>query len=108
MKLWLEKDNALVVSAWRVRLLEAVAETGSLSEAASRLGVHFRVAWGKLHQMEQRLGVKLVETKVGGAGGGGSRLTPEGMELVQRFHALDEACQQALGQRFAEIFPSEG
>lgn len=35
-KLWLEIDGRIALSDWRVRLLEAVGETGSLKAAAAR------------------------------------------------------------------------
>jgi molybdate transport system regulatory protein len=107
MKLWLEIEGELVISAWRVQLLEAVAETGSLSEAANRLGVHFRIAWGKVREMEQRLGVKLVETHTGGVGGGGSRLTPAGVELVRKYRQLNEEVCAEVERRFSALFPAE-
>lgn len=36
-KLWVEQDGKLVLSDYRVRLLELIDETGSLAEAAGRL-----------------------------------------------------------------------
>ena len=62
---WIEKDGKVVLSTWRVRLLEAVDETGSISAAASKMGVSYRRAWEKIHECEERLGEKLVETQVG-------------------------------------------
>jgi len=32
--LWLERDGKVVLSAWRIRLLEAIEETGSITAAA--------------------------------------------------------------------------
>ncbi len=55
-----------------------VAETGSLAEAARRMGLSYRRAWGKISEIETNLGVRLVETEVGGAGGGSTHLTPVG------------------------------
>lgn len=106
-KLWIEEDEKLIFSGWRAELLEAIEETGSLSEAASRLKIHFRSAWGRVHEMEQRLGVKLVETRVGGAGGGGARLTPAGSDLLRRYRQLDADLAAEVERRFAELFPVE-
>src|SRR5512142_2622810 len=92
-KLWIEKDDELVFSGWRALLLETIAEAGSLSEAAERLGVHYRIAWGKVHQRERRLGVKRVEGRAGGAGGGGAALPPAGQEYVRRYRQLQEGLQ---------------
>ena len=43
--LWLEKNDEVVLSTWRVALLRAVADTGSISAAAERTKVQYRTAW---------------------------------------------------------------
>ncbi len=103
-KLWLEKDGELVFSGWRALLLETIAETGSLSEAAARLRVHYRIAWGKVRQMERRLGVKLVEAHAGGVGGGGAVLTPAACELVRKYRELNRAAQAEVEREFQRLF----
>lgn len=107
LKLWIEKDGELVLSDWRIKLLEAVAETGSLSEAAQRLGVHYRIAWEKVRRMEQRLGEKVLESHSGGVGGGGAKLTPYGLELCRKYRQLREDLDEKVEGRFAEVFGSE-
>jgi molybdate transport system regulatory protein len=101
---WLERDGQVVLSEWRVALLEAVADTGSISAAAARQGVHFRVAWRKLQEMEARLGTKLTERTTGGPRGGGTRLTPEGLDCVRRFRQVTAGLQDLIAQRCAEAF----
>ena len=56
---WIEESGQVVLSTWRVKLLEAVAETGSISAAAAKMGISYRRAWDKIHESEERLGVKL-------------------------------------------------
>ncbi|MHB1133533.1 MAG: winged helix-turn-helix domain-containing protein [Chloroflexota bacterium] len=104
MKLWIEKDGQLVFSDWRAELLHAIDECGSLSEAANRLGVHYRIAWEKLRRAESRLGYKLVEGHAGGAGGGGAQLTPAGRDLLAKFERLNQGLTQEVEQRFAALF----
>jgi molybdate transport system regulatory protein len=58
---WIENNGKVVLSEWRVALLEAVERTGSIRAAADQQGVHFRVAWRKLQEMEEGLGVKLTD-----------------------------------------------
>jgi molybdate transport system regulatory protein len=82
---WLEQDGQVVLSPWRVSLLQAIEATGSISAAARRMGVQYRCAWDKLDEMEAGLGVTLVERHVGGPDGGGSQLTQEGSAYVARF-----------------------
>jgi len=104
IKLWVEQDGKLVLSDYRVRLLEFIEETGSLAEAAHRMQLSYRRAWGKVREIEQNLGVKLVESAAGGAGGGGSRLTDEGRRLVALFERFRQATEQDLSREFARVF----
>jgi molybdate transport repressor ModE-like protein len=57
---WIEVEGKVALSIWRVAPLEAVEATGSISGAGQTVGVHFRVAWRKIKEVEQRLGVRLV------------------------------------------------
>ena len=104
---WIEKDGKVALSSWRVRLLEAVGETGSISAAASHMNVSYRRAWDKIHECEERLGIKLVETQTGGSGGGGSQLTPVAVDYIQRFHRFADHLNDAVGVRFQEYFPQD-
>ncbi len=102
--LWLEREGEVVLSAWRVRLLEAVGELGAITAAAERLGVPYRRAWERIHEMETRLGVQLVETEVGGAHGGGARLTPEAERLISKFNRFAAGLEDEIKERFARAF----
>lgn len=102
--LWLEEEGKVALSSWRVRLLEAVAETGSISAAASKMGVSYHRAWDKIRECEERLGVKLIDTQAGGSGGGGSQLTPEAAEYIRRFHQFADGLTEIIVQRYQEAF----
>ena len=106
--LWLEVDGAVALSAWRVALLEAVAETGSITAAAERMNIGYRQAWAKLRECEERLGVPLVETTVGGSGGGGAQLTPAADDLLARYHAFSAGLDEIVEQRFRSVFGPQG
>jgi len=101
---WIEKDGEVVLSRWRVALLQAIDETGSISAAAERLRVPYRRAWDKVHECEDRLGVKLIDTQTGGTGGGGARLTQEGAEYVKRFQQFSRGLDELVKDRFREAF----
>lgn len=104
MNLWLEVDGHVVLSEWRVALLEAVAETGSISAAAQRMNIGYRQAWAKLHECEAHLGVQLVETTIGGSGGGGAQLTAAGRDYVDRYRRFSAGLQDLVYHRFVEAF----
>ena len=104
IKLWVEKNGRLALSDYRVQLLRHIDETGSLAEAAQRMRLSYRRAWGKVREIEQNLGVKLVESEAGGVGGGGSRLTPQGERLVALYARFRRAMERDLGKEFQEVF----
>lgn len=104
VKLWVEQDGRLVLSEYRVRLLAFIEETGSLAEAAHRMQLSYRRAWGKVREIEENLGIKLVESAAGGAGGGGSHLTDDGRRLVRLFEQFRDAAEQDLSREFARVF----
>ena len=104
IKLWVEKDGSLELSDYRVQLLRSVAETGSLAQAAQRMGLSYRRAWGKVREIERNLGVTLVESEVGGVGGGSSHLTPAGERLVALYERFSRTMERDLSREFREAF----
>ncbi len=102
--LWLEQDDRVVLSSWRVRLLEAIEETGSISAAAERMQVQYRCAWEKLEEMEAGLKLRLVDRQVGGAHGGGARLTASGRDYVARFNCFAQGIERIIENQFNECF----
>jgi len=102
--LWIEKDGEVVLSRWRVNLLRAIDETGSISAAAEKMKVSYHRAWEKLHEMETRLGVALVETQTGGEHGGGARLTATAHDYVARFERFSQGIDETVARRFDQAF----
>jgi len=98
----MEADGRLVMSDYRMRLLELVAESGSLAHAATQLKLSYRRAWGKVKELEENLGVPLVHSEVGGAGGGHTALTPEGAALVAAYRRFQQRVSREAEAAFAE------
>ena len=104
-KVWVELDGKIVLGDTRVKLLALIDETGSLRDAAARLGIPYRRAWGKVRETEANLGVTLVESAVGGTGGGGgSQLTAAARRLVANYERLNAAMDKHLEREFARTF----
>lgn len=101
-KLWIEAGGRLVMSDYRARLLELVAESGSLASAAAELGLSYRRAWGKIKELEANLGIALVRSEVGGSGGGHTVLTEEGRAFVQAYERFRERLAAELERAYAE------
>lgn len=100
-KLWLERNGKLVMSDYRLRLLELIAETGSLAQAATSLGLSYRRAWGKVKELEANLGLQLVQSEVGGAGGGHTVLSPEATQLIAAYARFTQRMGDALDDAYA-------
>lgn len=101
LKLWLsspEAEGAFGDGRWR--LLEAVQQHGSLRAAAGALGISYRKAWGDLRKAEQVLGVKLIEKRRGGKGGGGTRLTGDGKKWVAAYARFRSNVARAVAREF--------
>jgi molybdate transport system regulatory protein len=107
LKLWVERDGVLVFSEYRAMLLDHIAKTGSIRGGAERMGLSYRRAWGKIKEIERNLGVRLVESEVGGLGGGQTRLTPEGEQLLARYRAFRAAAEDHMKRDFAEAFGNQ-
>jgi molybdate transport system regulatory protein len=104
VNLWTEIDGQVALSRWRVRLLLAISETGSISAAAEHMGLPYRRAWEKVREMEERLGVTLLETHTGGSGGGGTRLTRAAEDYVVRFQQFSEGIDAYVERHFRAAF----
>ncbi|WP_461831748.1 winged helix-turn-helix domain-containing protein, partial [Aquifex sp.] len=63
------------------RILKEIKDTGSIKEAANRLGISYKKTLEHIKVMEKRLGKKVVERKRGK----GAKITPEGEKLIKEY-----------------------
>ena len=73
----------------KVRLLEAIGSTGSISRAGRALGMSYRRAWLLVNDMNRAFRAAVVVTKGGGAKGGGAALTAFGRALIEKYRAIE-------------------
>ena len=73
----------------KIRLLEAIGKTGSISRAGRALGMSYRRAWLLVDDMNRSFRTPVVATQPGGARGGGAELTPFGLELIENYRAIE-------------------
>jgi molybdate transport system regulatory protein len=83
------------VGPGRADLLELIAETGSIREAATRMGMSYKRAWALVQALNEGFGSLLVETARGGAAQG-AQLTAEGQEVLQRYRHMQAATRDAI------------
>jgi molybdate transport system regulatory protein len=70
-------------------LLASVGETNSITAAAKAVGLTYKAAWDAIDAMNNLADKALVERSVGGKGGGATRLTERGRQLVETFHKVE-------------------
>lgn len=83
------------VGPGKMRLLDAIAETGSISSAGRALGMSYRRAWMLIDDLNTSFRRKAVTTTLGGKEGGGAKLTPFGQELLKRYRAIETDAAKA-------------
>ena len=89
------------------RLMHAIEESGSLRAAAMSMGMAYTKALKLIRNAEAALGFPLTTRIIGGKDGGGSRLTKEGKEWLERYEAYRDACKQANSRLYLEFFPGQ-
>jgi molybdate transport system regulatory protein len=62
------------------------------------VGISYKTAWDRVQGMNNGAGRALAERTTGGAGGGGTVLTPYALELVKAFRELERTHAQMLGR----------
>jgi molybdate transport system regulatory protein len=86
------------------RLLSAVQEEGSLQKAAKLLGRSYRKAWGDIKRAEEGLGRSLVTRTRGGArGGGATRLTEFGTQLLEAWDTFSSSVRRDAVRHYEQI-----
>lgn len=103
----LDSNGVRVFGPGPYELLLRVEATGSLHAASADMGMAYSKAMRLLHAAEEAFGERLTRRQVGGAGGGGSELTPFAKELLHRYScALEDEKRHAelsFTSRFAGI-----
>lgn len=86
------------------RLLKAVEEKGSLHAAAGSMNMAYTKALKLLSNAESALGFPLTKRTVGGKSGGGSELTPECVDFLNRYASYRDACRENNKKLYDEYF----
>lgn len=82
-------DDLCSVGVGKIRLLEAIARTGSLSQAARDIAMSYRRAWLLIDSMNADFDTPVISATVGGSGGGGAQLTSFGREIIAAYRELE-------------------
>ena len=104
---FLDDHNEKFFGEGPARLLRGIEATGSLRAAALSMEMAYTKALKLIRNAENAMGFPLIHRATGGKDGGGSSLTAQGKELLQRYEAYRDACVQANRQLYLEFFPEQ-
>jgi molybdate transport system regulatory protein len=85
----------IAVGPGKIDLLEAIANTGSITAAARALGMSYRRAWLLVDTMNRCFKEPVVEAEAGGKRGGGTRLTSSGARAVRHYRRIERLAATA-------------
>ena len=74
----------------KMELLELVAETGSISEAAKRMDMSYMRAWSLIQTMNACFKEPVIEAVRGGHERGGAELTATGQRLLKLYRQMEK------------------
>jgi len=95
-KLEVTTDLGTYLGDTRIRLLEAIEQHGSITQAAKHVPMSYKAAWDAVDAMNNLANQPLVERSTGGRHGGGTVLTDQGRKVVGMYRAVEAEYQKAL------------
>jgi molybdate transport system regulatory protein len=101
LKLTFADDLAL--GPGKIRLLELIRDTGSISGAGRAMGMSYRRAWLLVDDLNRAFKEPLVVTQMGGTGGGGAELTPLGADVARRYRAIEKKIHSGSRAHLAQL-----
>ncbi|MBV1837971.1 winged helix-turn-helix domain-containing protein [Acetobacter estunensis] len=87
LTLRMDVDGHPALGHGKIRLLEQLAESGSISAAGRAMGMSYRRAWLLIDALNSQFRTPVVETRPGG--GGGARLTEMGKTVIRCYRQAE-------------------
>lgn len=82
----------------RLSLLIAIDEIGSISGAAKKVPMSYKAAWDAIDAINNLCPTPVVTKETGGKGGGGTKITEYGKNLIKTYSILQEEHEKFLLQ----------
>lgn len=101
--LWVENGGVRFFGPGPVELLERIAETGSIKQAAQQMGMSYKKAWDLVNNLNTMGAQPFVITSTGGERGGGSAISEEARQMIAYHRQLRERFRQFLEQETEKI-----
>ena len=96
IKLRVYAGDVIAMGPGKADLLDAIADTGSISGAGRALGMSYRRCWELVSIMNGQFVEPLVLSAKGGSNGGGAELSPMGNDVLKRYRAMERRAKKAI------------
>jgi molybdate transport system regulatory protein len=103
LTLRVDLSSGRTVGPGKIQLLEQVHKSGSIIQAGRDLGFSYRRAWLLINDLNNSFRFPVIEAAMGGSGGGGTRLTPFGRQLIQLYHTIEVEALAATWEHRREL-----
>ena len=97
-ELLIRVGDELLANAKRIELLRQIQQLENLTKAAKLAGYSYKGAWDAIDQMTTLSGGELIERFAGGKGGGRTKLTERGSQLLQNFTLVQDEHRRFIGR----------
>ena len=101
LRLYLRSDRPL--GPGKITILESIRDGGSISEAARGMKMSYRSAWLLVDSMNALFKKPVVNTTLGGRGGGAATLTDFGADVIHRYRTMERATRRAIAKDLAAL-----
>lgn len=91
----IRRGSEVAFGPGKADLLEFIAQTGSINQAAKRMGMSYMRAWSLVQTMNRCFMQPLVAAAPGGTGGGGAKLTQAGHQTLSLYRQVELKANQA-------------
>ena len=89
------RGGDIALGPGKVELLALIRQTGSINQAARRMGMSYMRAWSLVQTMNRCFKKPLVFATHGGEGGGGAELTETGRQILALYRELETKASAA-------------
>ena len=108
LTLRIELGEAGAIGPGKIRLLEHVRDTGSISAAGRAMDMSYRRAWLLVDALNRAFREPVVTTRPGGKQGGGAALTVFGAALIESYREMEKTAHRALRSQLATLERATG
>ena len=97
------RGDKIAFGPGKLELLELVAETGSISDAAKRMDMSYMRAWSLIQTINACFKLPLVQTARGGNERGGAELTAAGRRVLKLYRQMEQISLHATADLWNQL-----